>query len=158
VLITLLVLASINMSTVDFRISANTQIRNEAIVATLQAIEEVASKDFTSNPQPATVAVNLHNDQSKADYTVSVAKPACLNTVPITMAELAQRDNSDPDDIACRGSASVQNSGLLPPSENNSLCKTQQWDVNGMLSDSSSGATVSLHQGLARRIEISKTC
>ena len=158
VLITLFVLAAINMSTVNFRITANSQVKAEAIAAAQQAIEQVASKNFTDNPQPVTLTVNLHNDQNKTDYTVAVAKPVCLNTVPITALELASRDNSDPDDVACRGSAAVQNPGLLPPTENNSLCKSQQWDMNAAVSDTNSGATVSVHQGLARRIEISKTC
>ena len=159
VLITLFVLAAINMSTVNLRITANSQARSEAIAAAQQAIEQVASKNFTTNPQAVSVSVDLHNDQTKTDYTVAVAKPACLNTVPITMAELAERDNSDPDDVACRGSASVQNSGLLPPSDNNSMCKTQQWDVNASVSDgANSGATISVHQGLAKRIEISQSC
>src|ERR1700720_4457676 len=135
VLITLFVLAAINMSTVNLRITANSQVRSEAIAAAQQAIEQVASKNFTANPQPATVSVDLHNDQTKTDYTVAVAKPACLNPIPITMLDLAQRDNSDPDDVACRGSAAVQNSGLLPPSDQNSLCKTEQWDVNASVAD-----------------------
>jgi Tfp pilus assembly protein PilX len=159
VLITLFVLAAINMSTVNLRITANSQVRSEAIAAAQQAIEQVASKNFTANPQPATVSVDLHNDQTKTDYTVAVAKPACLNTIPITMLDLAQRDNSDPDDVACRGSAAVQNSGLLPPPDQNSLCKTEQWDVNASVADTAnSGATISVHQGLARRIDISQTC
>lgn len=159
VLITLFVLAAINMSTVNLRITANSQARAEAIAAAQQAIEQVASKNFTTNPQAVTVNVDLHNDQTKTDYVVAVAKPTCLNTIPITALELAERDNSDPDDVACRGSAAVQNSGLLPPSDNDSLCKTQQWDVNASVADTAnSGATISVHQGLARRIEISQTC
>jgi Tfp pilus assembly protein PilX len=159
VLITLFVLASINMSSVNLRITANTQVRNEAIAAAQQAIEQVASRNFPANPQAATISVDMHNDSSKTDYTVAVAKPACVNTVPITMAELAARDNSDPDDVACRGSASMQNPGLLPPAENNSLCKTQQWDVAATVADTGrSGANVTVHQGLSRRIEISTTC
>ena len=126
---TMFVLAAINMSTINLRITANSQVRGEAIAAAQQAIEQVASRNFTANPQASTVTVDLHNDQTKTDYTVAVAKPACLNTIPITMLELAQRDNTDPDDVACRGSAAVQ-TRLLPPSDNNSLCKTQQWDVN----------------------------
>lgn len=159
VLITLFVLASINMSTMNLRVTANSQSRNEAIAAAQQAIEQVASRNFTANPQPATVNVDMRNDTTKTDYTVSVAKPACVNTVPISMAELAARDNSDPDDVACRGSAAMQNPGLLPPAENNSLCKTQQWDVAATVADTDkSGANVTVHQGLSRRIEISVTC
>ena len=36
------------------------------------------------------MAVSLRNDQTKTDYTVAVAKPACLNAVPLTQAELAE--------------------------------------------------------------------
>src|SRR5207302_2415351 len=55
VLITLFVLAAINMSTVNLRITANSQARSEAIAAAQQAIEQVASRNFTANPQAATV-------------------------------------------------------------------------------------------------------
>ena len=158
VVITLFVLSAINMSTVNLRITANTQAKQEAIAATQQAIEQVISRNFTADPQAASITVNLHNDPSKADYTVAVAKPACSNAVPVTQAELAERDNADPDDVACRASASVQNPGLAPPVDN-AFCKTQQWDVNASVSDSAFSATsVRVHQGIAKRVAIGVTC
>jgi len=158
VVITLFVVSAINMSTVNLRITANTQAKQEAVAAAQQAIEQVISKNFTTNPQPASITVNLHNDQSKTDYTVAVAKPACLNAVPISQAELAGRDNEDPDDVACRASASVQNPGISPPVDS-SFCRTQQWDVNATVSDSAFSATsVSVHQGIAKRVPIGATC
>ncbi len=158
VVITLFVVSAINMSTVNLRVTANSQAKQEAVAAAQQAIEQVVSRNFTANPQPATIAVNLHNDQSKTDYTVAVAKPACLSAVPITQAELADRDNSDPDDVACRGSASVQNPGIAPPVDS-SFCRTQDWDVNATVSDSAFSATsVSVHQGIAKRVAIGATC
>ena len=159
VVITLFVVSAINMSTVNLRITANTQARGEAIAAAQQAIEQVVSTNFPVNPQEQTIAVNLHNDSTKTDYTVTVARPTCVNTVPISQEELAQRDNSDPDDVACRGSASVQNAGMAPPLENNSYCKTQQWDVAASVNDGAFSATsVTVHQGIARRVDIGKTC
>lgn len=158
VVITLFVVAAINMSTINLRITANTQARQEAIAAAQQAIEQVISRNFTTSPQATSITVNLHNDQSKADYTVAVAKPTCGNAVPITQAELAARDNSDPDDVSCRGSGAVAHSGLAPPVDN-SFCKTQQWDVNASVADSGfSAVSVSVHQGIAKRVAIGKTC
>ena len=158
VVITLFVLSAINMSTVNLRITANSQARSEGVAAAQQAIEQVISKDFTTAPQAAAVTVSLRNDQTKADYTVAVAKPACLVVIPVTQAELANRDNTDPDDVACRASAAVQNSGIAG-AEINSLCGSQQWDVNAVVDDAArSAATVSVHQGVARRIEGWKTC
>jgi Tfp pilus assembly protein PilX len=157
--ITLFVVAAINMSTVNLRITANTQARGEAVAAAQQAIEQVVSAHFPANPQGQTIAVNLHNDPSKTDYTVTVARPTCVNTVAITQQELAEKDDSDPDDVACRGSASVQNSGMMPPLENNSFCRTQQWDVSATVDDGAfSATTVNVHQGIATRVDVGKTC
>ena len=159
VVITLFVLSAINMSTVNLRITANSQARSEGVAAAQQAIEQVISKDFTATPQAATVAVSLRNDQTKTDYTVTVATPTCLNAVLLTQSELAARDNSDPDDVACRASGAVQNSGISPASDINAICRTQQWDVNAVVDDATrSAAKVSVHQGIARRIEGWKTC
>jgi Tfp pilus assembly protein PilX len=159
VVITLFVVSAINMSTVNLRITANTQARGEAIAAAQQAIEQVVSVNFTVSPLAQTVTVNLHNDPTKTDYTVEVAKPACLNTVVITQEELAQKDNSDPDDVACRGSASVQNAGMAPPFEDRSFCKTQQWDVAASVDDGAFSATsVTVHQGIGKRVDVGKTC
>lgn len=159
VVITLFVISAINMSTVNLRVTANTQARGEAIAAAQQAIEQVVSANFPVNPLAQTITVNLHNDPTKTDYTVAVAKPECLNTLAITQEELAQKDNSDPDDVACRGSASVQNAGMVPPLENNSYCRTQQWDVAASVNDGAFSATsVTVHQGIARRVEVGKTC
>jgi len=159
VVITLFVLSAINMSTVNLRITANSQARSEGVAAAQQAIEQVISKDFTATPQAATVAVSLRNDQTKTDYTVAVATPTCLNAVLLTQAELANRDNSDPDDVACRASAAVQNPGIAGAVESASVCRTQQWDVNAVVDDTArSAAKVSVHQGIARRVEGWKTC
>jgi Tfp pilus assembly protein PilX len=159
IVITLFVLSAINMSTVNLRITANSQARTEGVAAAQQAIEQVISKDFTINPQAATVPVSQRNDQAKTDYTVAVTKPTCLSAVPVTQAELANRDNSDPDDVACRASAAVQNPGIAGASENSSVCRTQQWDVNAVVEDAArSAAKVSVHQGMARRVEGWKTC
>ena len=94
VVITLFVLSAINMSTVNLRVTANSQARSEGIAAAQQAIEQVISKDFTSNPQEASIPVSLRVDQTKTDYTVAIPKPTCVNAMPVTQAELATRDDS----------------------------------------------------------------
>jgi hypothetical protein len=159
VVITLFVLSAINMSTVNLRVTANSQARSEGIAAAQQAIEQVISKDFTTDPQEASIPVSLRVDQTKTDYTVAIPKPTCINATPITQAELATRDDSDPDDAACRTSAAAQNPGVTPAAEINSICRAQSWDVNGVVDDSArSAAKVSVHQGIARRVEGWKTC
>src|SRR6185437_12082735 len=80
VLLTLFVLAAINMSSINFRVMSNEQARNEAIDASQQAIEQVMSTNFPLNPQAATVAVVAN---SAVTYNVAVDKPVCLNSVPI---------------------------------------------------------------------------
>src|SRR5579864_9453925 len=87
VLVTLFVLAAINMSTLNLRIMGNEQSRNESIAAAQQAIEQVASTDFTTNPQPVTVPVDINGDGT-TDYSVAVATPTCLNSVPVKQSAL----------------------------------------------------------------------
>lgn len=151
VMLTMLVLGVINMSTVNLRVAANEQTRSESIAGAQQAIEQVASTNFPVNPQPLTFAVDINND-GKADYNVAVAKPDCKNTTPIKLTEL---DPTQTSDVACFASAVIGGAGA----GGNSVCANTQWDVSATATDAaSSGATVTLHQGIGQRVPIGTTC
>lgn len=156
VVITLFALAVINMSTVGLRVASNEQIKTQSIAGAQQAIEQVVSTNFPANPQPLTVAVDINGDGA-ADYNVAVAKPVCNNAVPIKLVEL---DIAQASDVACFASAAASGSGAVGSAgSGNSVCSNTQWDVAATATDAlSSGATVTVHQGVGQRVPIGTTC
>lgn len=156
VLLTLFVLAMINMSTINFRVMGNEQVRNEALAANQQAIEQVMSTNFPVNPQPATVAVDIDGDGT-ADYSVNVDKPVCMNSVPIKTTD-PSLDLSDPHDASCLLSGAFGTAG----GTGNSLCANTQWDIKATVTDTTgakqTGANVAVHQGAGVRAFILSGC
>jgi Tfp pilus assembly protein PilX len=158
--LTLLVLAGINMTNVNTKIAYNTQIREEAEAATQQAIEQVISNPANFNiplPPTATIAVDINNDGT-ADYSVTAPTPSCLASTPIKQAQL---DAANPLDIPCFGTSSLQNSGIVggTGSSGNSLCANTTWDVSASYSDATgTGLNVSTHQGVNLRVVAGTTC
>ena len=153
VLLTLFVLAAINMTSINFRVMGNEQARNESIAAAQQGIEQVASSNFTVNPQPVAVNVDINGDGT-TDYVANVAKPVCMNSIPIKTTELSV---TDPNDIACFASSATPG-GPPTGSTGNSLCNNTQWDVKSTVTDNRTGSAVNLHQGLGVRVPVGTTC
>lgn len=161
VLVTLFVLAAINMSTLNLRAMGNQQARNEAVAAAQQAVEQVTTVDFTKNPPtptaPIVIPVDVNGDGT-ADYQATVTA-TCLNSVPVKVTELNPADVIN--DGPCYLSSSSSTSGL--PSggaSGNSLCSATQWDVNAAVSDATAnttGVAVTLHQGISKRIATGDT-
>jgi len=103
VLITLMVIAALNLGTANFRTVSNTQFRDQAIAAANVAIQDRISSDFTGpadvNGTIATTypSVDLNHD-STDDYTVAIT-PTCVSA---TIAQIA-----DPSSEKLPGSMSV---------------------------------------------------
>jgi hypothetical protein len=159
VLLTLFVIAAVNMSTVNLRVMGNTQARNEAIGSAQQAIEQVASTDFPKNPVSTVVNVDVNGDGT-TDYTATVDPPACLNSIPIKVTEL------DPTDIdndgPCFGSISSTASGIVGSGGvglgGNSYCSNTQWDLKASVVDNTgTKSEVIVHQGVGRRVATGET-
>jgi len=161
VLVTLFVLAAINMSTTNLRVMGNEQARNEAVAAAQQAVEQVSSVDFTKNPPttatPTVVAVDINGDGT-SDYQASVSA-ACLNSVPVKVTELNPADVVN--DGPCFLSTSSSTSGIAGGgTSGDSLCSATQWDVAAAVSDATANTTnvaVTLHQGVSKRIATGDT-
>jgi Tfp pilus assembly protein PilV len=77
VLITVMLLAALNIGTANFRAVSNTQFREEAISAANRAIEQVVSSNFTAAPAAEEVVVDVDNDGDN-DYTIDIAQPVCV--------------------------------------------------------------------------------
>lgn len=160
VVVTLLVIAGINMTNVNTRIAYNMQIREEAQAATQQVIEQMVSNPANFNsplPPPATVAVDINNDGT-ADYSVTAATPSCIASTPIKQSQL---DASNPADVPCFGTSSLQNTGLVGgnASAGASLCASTTWDVSATYSDpAATGLSVVTHQGVNLRVVAGTSC
>ena len=160
VVLTLLVVAGINMTNVNTKIAYNMQIKDEAQDATQRVVEQVISNAANFNaplPVPATVGVDIDND-GIADYTVTAATPSCLSAMPIKQSQL---DASNPADIPCFGTSSLQNAGIVggTGSSGNSLCAQTTWDVSASYSNSAgSGLNVVTHQGVNVRVVAGTGC
>ena len=157
ILATLFVLAAINMSSTNLLVIGNQQARNESIQAAQQVVEQVASKDFTTDPSgavafsPATVDVA---GNGSTGYSVTVPAPTCLNSVPIKTSDL-DPDPNNLNDLYCfvtgRAGAPGQPGGQ---GAGNSLCSATNWDISATATDpkNSTGTQVTLHQGVSKRV------
>jgi hypothetical protein len=143
VLITLMVIAALNLGTANFRSVTNTQFREQAIAAANVAIQDRVSSNFdgtaTQNPDgtwslPTTYPnVDLNND-GVMDYTVAIT-PTCMN------ASIAF--SADPSSVSLPGSMSALSTW------------NTVWDIRAEVSppghttaDDSSGAKVLVHAGV----------
>lgn len=158
VVLTLLVISAINSSRSNLRIAGNMQMQEEVIAAAQQATEQVLSSNFTAPlalPMVAApIAVDINNDGT-SDYTVNVAMPACTGLAPLT--------NDTPDlPETCVSSDKIDNAGIRFTSgaaaTQTSWCSAQQWDIRTTVSDGSTGATATLHQGVSMNVVTGTPC
>jgi len=156
VVLTLLVVSAMRSSNTSLRVVGNMQLKTETVAAAQQAIERVISSDFVTDPVAQDIAINV----GAATYTVAAAKPACISTRPITNDELNVQAN--PLDQYClNGNPNgqlIESSSGTNVNKSPTACSAQQWDVAATATDANSGATATLHQGVARRVEIGTSC
>ncbi len=162
VVLTLFAITAINFTNINSKIAGNQQFKKEAEVAAQQAVEQIISSDFTTNPLATNVNVDINNDGTN-DYVVNVARPTCLISKPILVSEL---DITVADDQACFTSSKGTTTGLIGTGSvgGSSLCSNTQWDVQATVTDSGitgssgSGAQVVLHQGVSKRVAVGTPC
>jgi len=161
VIFLLMVVSLVSSSIVNVKVAANEQHSVEARSAAQQGIEQVISQDFTANPAAATVPVDVSGD-GVADYNAVVAKPVCESSAPVKSVDL---DVTKPDDVGCFVGSGSQGNGLLTDASStgaNSLCYATQWDVAATVNDSgtsgATGASATVHQGIAVRVPVGTAC
>jgi len=86
VLITVMLIAALNLGTANFRSVSNMQFREEAIAAANRAIDEVISSNFTASPAAEEVNVDIDND-GDTDYVVQIEEPQCISAARACGAE-----------------------------------------------------------------------
>jgi len=159
VILTLLVIATINFTNVQSRIASNMQVRSELRSVTQQAIEQVISSNFTTSPLSSTIFFDVNGD-NKDDYQVTVTH-TCNSSVALPVDSL---NVALPDDASCTMSAAVQNSGVADlATVSASLCANAIWDVAATGTDAAgasflTAASVTTHQGVALRVAVGSGC
>ncbi|HSH54555.1 MAG TPA: pilus assembly PilX N-terminal domain-containing protein [Methylotenera sp.] len=130
VLLTLIAVSAIESSTSSIQVVGNAQFRQEAAAAAQQAIENtISSSVFTIvNPAPQSIDVN---DDGVSDYTVTFSPaPSCSK---YSAVDTATEPNLPKD---CYGSPGT------------TYCYRTTWDVTAAVNDITTGAKVTLHQGV----------
>lgn len=133
VVLTLLVVSAIRMSNSNLKTVGNMQATNEAQEAALQAIEKVMG-DVNNFYVPAaqTVTVDINNSGvASSSYTVTTSVPVCEKMVAVQgySADFAE-----------------------------SAPKDTYWDVKAVVTDSRTGASATVHQGVKVRMDSTATC
>ena len=145
ILITLLVVAGVQLGGINLRIAGNMQYRQEATHAAQVAIEDVLGHDFTVNPSgyAGTYVVDANDGLitrpsgdiktsdgvSGDDYSVAIATPACAR----------MQTRVCPSAWGVLGAAGSQQ------------CADAYWDVQATVTGpSGSGAGVIIHQGVRK--------
>ena len=157
IVLTLLVVSAIRFGNINLKIAGNAQVEAEASAATQVAIERVILQMSAATNINTIQAQDIVVSTGGASYTVNVQAPACNLTRNIVTTELDPGnvndrpcfENPDPDLITTH-----LGKGVTRPT----ACKDQQWDVAASYTDASSGAKVSMLQGLSVRVGAQVQC
>ncbi|HCU54447.1 MAG TPA: pilus assembly protein [Gammaproteobacteria bacterium] len=147
VVLTLLVLSAIGSSTTNLRIAGNSQIQEEVIAAAQQGIEVMMSNDFTGNPAASSVGVDINND-GQNEYTANVSNPTCNGTQTLKA-----------NDPIIASIPNCRKGNKFDLNDNStSDCELQQWDMSSTVSDTRSGANITVHQGIGTLVLVGTGC
>lgn len=144
VVLTLLVLSAATLSTSNVKATSNLQFRDAALAAANVAIEQVASTKFFDLPIDTLVQVDIDRDGTD-DYQVTVPKPACTYWRPIP-----NKDLDVTADVSCFAGSGAGSGGKGAPTP--SLCATTHWAVRAPVGDPTTGALVTVNQGIGVRL------
>ncbi len=131
VVLTLLVVAAINMTSTNLRVASNMQMQAEATAAAQQAIENLISTTAPFyTPSASTVNIDINHDGTN-DYAVSLDTPKCLSSTP------------SPGYSAGFAASAPQDT---------------YWDIKATATNNSSGANVTIHQGVKIKLAAGSSC
>lgn len=156
VLITLLVINSVNLGSGSVQTVSNMQFRNQATAAAEEALQDVISnKRFFETPSTVfTTACNGSynakcidsNSDGVTDVTVTLTPdPTCVQARVMTNAEL---DMTSEDDVNCATPPAQEAFGMGAPT-NNSECARSMWEIRAQASDAVTQANVVATQGVS---------
>ena len=153
VVLTLLVVFAIRSSNTGLQVAGNMQAQIEATGAAQQAIEQIVEQFKLDTLNPADVAAQAFPVQmGNQQYLVALAKPVCEMKAPLNDAQIV-----DPTGTG-RNCLGANNNDVIEDVDGNpitrlTICATQSWRVEATASDATTGANVSLVQGVSIRIQ-----
>lgn len=127
VLISLIVASGFSLSSSNLKSVGNIQVHQEGVAAAEQAVELLVSSPFTDDPVAQSIEVDINKDGA-TDYVTNIAKPTCIRAI--------QDSASAPSDVE------------LPVSMSAGSTWNTDWDINATVTDTASGATVTLREGV----------
>ena len=156
VLITLVVINTVNLGSGSVQTVSNMQFRNQAAAAAEEALQEVISnKRFFETPTTVfTTACNGSynakcvdtNGDNVSDVTVTLTpNPTCVQARVMTNADL---NMSDQDEVNCATPPAQEAFGMAAPT-NNSECARSMWEIRAQASDLVTQASVNATQGVS---------
>ena len=161
VLLALLGLSAFQTSATDLRASGNMQARTEALNAAQEAIETVISTNqFVSDPANAVTTpcgdantfCSDYNADGVPEYTTQLMPaPACVAVKVIKSTEL---DFTSAADLGCVVGQSQQFGVAGAGGAGDSLCANTLWQITAAASSASSGAKVTVTQGVGIRVGV----
>jgi len=126
-LITLLVVNAFTLSSSNLKAVTNMQMRDESVAAANQAIEQLVGSAFYNAQASQTFSIDINKDGTD-DFAVVTGKPSCIR------AYISQKGS--PSDVEL-GKAMASGSTW-----------NTDWDVEATVTDSATGASVKMHQGV----------
>ena len=129
ILITVLVVTAYSLSTTNLRAVGNVQVREEALAAAQDYIEQVVASPFVNDPNSAAVddvPIDINAD-GNADYLVDLAVPVCVR--------------------ATQANIQLASSVTLPGMTATSAWDTI-WELDATATEATSGVSVNVAQGV----------
>jgi Tfp pilus assembly protein PilX len=157
IVLTLLVVSAIRFGNINLKITGNAQTKAESTAAAQVAIEQTVQAAVTGGNLSAMSAASSTVSTGGTSYTVSLSKPTCNLTQNVATSSL---DPSNTADRACFGQSDtdklISSDGSLTSAP--SACKDQLWDISAGVNDGSSGASVTVAQGVSLRVSAEVSC
>lgn len=157
VLMSLFAINAFMGSSTNLRVVGNMQARQEAVAAAQAALEKtISSTDFALKPADvASAPINIDTDGvGGPDYVVRLTpRPTCYRVMPIKNNQL---DASIAADRDCITSSLMRNSGIdmtqATVSSDDSLCSNTEWNLRAEVTDTRTGTSVAVNQGVGIRV------
>lgn len=159
ILMSLFAINSFNTSTGNLRIVGNSQARQESIAAAQMAIEKtISTSKFTTEPAAVAalpVTIDIDGDGT-TDYSVRMTPaPSCYRARVLKMSELttAQLRADCGGDSAGYKPGPEGSGGVSSEGAGDSRCADTDWNLRALVSDTKTGTSVAINQGVAVRVD-----
>lgn len=159
VLLTLFAVSSMNTANTNLRVVGNMQSRNEALYAAQETLESVISTpQFIADPANAvpvpcgaanTTCTDVTGDGNPEYTTTLTPAPTCVTVKPIKNETL---NIGDPEDLGCSTGQQNASYGIAGAATGDSLCASSVWEVSAETTSATTGAAVTVRQGVGVRI------